>query len=518
MQIFQKFEEKLEKLYSAKIIALLSVIVMGLLLRIFFTPWDLLTNSPDAFVYMIEGISYSNGDFEYFNTRFLWPVFLSLFFSLSETNDTMSYITIMRIVSISISVATIPILYLISKSFLDEKYAILATIFFVIEPNIVENSIFAITEPFFIFLGLISLYFIIQKEEKFIFLSFLFAGLAFDTRLNGIVLFFLAILVCGMKIRPKQKLVFYLSTGIIIFLITSIPHIMLPLEEGDLPFITNIENVVNVVSEGKQFRWNESISNPTPINIIKNALTNEFLHVFRISVPYLAIFVPFGIIMALRNFDLQKKVLFAAIIISLIIAIPQYTMSTEYRNLFFITALFSILAAIGVQSITNNIKLKNIFLILLVAGLLLVSYNFLRERYEIDYELVSEKEIFGKYVVNNYQGVMMGDMKLDTMLQMKKVKLDLRPDGGGGVYNDKINFFSPALKFDTHEKLMNYANQKKISYLIMDNISDRHFPAFQEIFYNENDFPYLEKVFDSQQEGYKKLRVKIFEIDYNKLE
>ena len=226
------------------------------------------------------------------------------------------------------------------------------------------------------------------------------------------------ILVCGMKIRPKQKLVFYLSTGIIIFLITSIPHIMIPLEEGNLPFITNIEDVVNVVSEGKQFRWNELIPNPTPINIIKNALTTEFLHVFRISVPYLAIFVPFGIIMALRNFDLQKKVLFAAIIISLIIAIPQYTISTEYRNLFFITALFSILAAIGVQSITNNIKLKNIFLILLVAGLLLVSYNFLRERYEIDYELVSEKEIFGKYVVNNYQGAIMGDMKLDTKLQM----------------------------------------------------------------------------------------------------
>ena len=70
---------------------------------------------------------------------------------------------------------------------------------------------------------------------------------------------------------------------------------MLPLEEGNLPFITNIENVVNVVSEGKQLAWNESIPNPTPINIIKNALTNEFLHVFRISVPYLAIFVPFGI-------------------------------------------------------------------------------------------------------------------------------------------------------------------------------------------------------------------------------
>jgi len=291
---------------------------------------------------------------------------------------------------------------------------------------------------------------------------------------------------------------------------------MLPLEEGNLPFITNIENVVNVVSEGKQLAWNESIPNPTPINIIKNALTNEFLHVFRISVPYLAIFVPFGIIMALRNFDLQKKVLFAAIIISLIIAIPQYTISMEYRNLFFITALFSILAAIGVQSITNNIKLKNIFLILLVAGLLLVSYNFLRERYEIDHELVSEKEIFGKYVVNNYQGVIMGDMKLDTMLQIEKVKFELGP--GGGEYNDKINFLSPALKLDTHEKLMNFANQKKISYLIMDDVSDRHFPAFQEIFYNENNFPYLEKVFDSQQEGYKKLRVKIFEIDYNKLE
>jgi len=37
-----------------------------------------------------------------------------------------------------------------------------------------------------------------------------------------------------------------------------------------------------------------------------------------------------------------------------------------------------------------------------------------------------------------------------------------------------------------------------------------------EIYENEDKFPYLTKVFDTENEGFEKLKAKVFEIDYKK--
>ena len=54
--------------------------MVGLAIRLYFTPWDIPTNSSDSFILMIEGIAYSEGDFTYLSHRSLWPLFLSGFF------------------------------------------------------------------------------------------------------------------------------------------------------------------------------------------------------------------------------------------------------------------------------------------------------------------------------------------------------------------------------------------------------------------------------------------------------
>jgi hypothetical protein len=38
----------------------------------------------------------------------------------------------------------------------------------------------------------------------------------------------------------------------------------------------------------------------------------------------------------------------------------------------------------------------------------------------------------------------------------------------------------------------------------------------KRLYDNEEKYPYLEKVFDSEESGYKKFKVKVFEIDYDK--
>ena len=154
--IINSIEKGLEKIVERKFLALFLVAILGIGLRVYFMPWEYPTNSPDAFVFMNEAINYSKGNFEQFNVRFIWPMFLSIFFQFSDDNSNlMTYTTIMRIVSIGVSIITIPVIYVIAKKFVSHKWAVICAAIFTLEANLVENSIFGITETIFILVGLL---------------------------------------------------------------------------------------------------------------------------------------------------------------------------------------------------------------------------------------------------------------------------------------------------------------------------------------------------------------------------
>jgi len=299
------------------------------------------------------------------------------------------------LVATSISCLSGILVYLIAKEVMDKKFALLAMAFFVIEPNLIENSIFGMTEPLFIMLGLASFYFAIQKNNKFILLSFIIAGLAFDTRPNGLVLLIVVIFATYFQIKSKKQFGKIFGIGIALFLISSAPSFIftdrasetLPLLDPNTNQNTPSFEQVSFISENKYLV----------------ASVTEIIHLFRITVPYLAIFVPFGFVVSLTKLNWQTKLIMVCILASLVIAIPQYTSTVEYRNLFFITPFFCIFAAIGLEHLISDKKIKNIILVMIVVGLLLVSFNFLRER-QPDQELIIEKEEFGKFVVSNFQG------------------------------------------------------------------------------------------------------------------
>jgi len=494
------------------------VILISILFRYYFTPWDQLSNSRDAFVFMTEAISLSKGDFSYFGARFVWPSFLSLFYISLPTATNLEYANVMRVVSISISVLTIPIVYLISRHYVERKYAIIAVALFGIEANLIENSIFAITEPIFILIGLLSFYFILRKNEIGFLLSFAFAGLAIDTRLNGAVLFLMVLVFLILTVRPLTKLAKTLFLGILVFVAISSPHIIFPLEEGNFPYAGGW-NILNTAFTSATIPSNYDFSGTdlSPLTKFQNALSNEFLHIFRIMVPFLAIFVPFGIIASLQKLDYKIGLLYLVIGISLIVAIPQYTLSIEFRNLFFILPFFCVLSAIGLQKISKSVEIRNILLVLLIAGIILLSFNFLRERYEVDNELLFEKQQVVQFIIENLKGRVMGDLYTETIWNMQNVYSG-NIDGLSGIHSKTLSLITPAIPIISEKQLIEYSFQNKIDYLVVDNNLDRHFPVFEKIYSNEIDFPYLEKIFDSDYNNYIKYRVKIFEVNYSKLE
>jgi len=516
MRLIKSIDEKIEKVQSKTIFSLSIIILVGLAIRLYFTPWDIPTNSSDSFILMIEGIAYSEGDFTYLSHRSLWPLFLSGFFSIFRFENYFEHMTLVRIISISVSLATIPIIYLISKEFVKEKYALLAAIFFTIESNLIENSIFGQTEPLFILFGLTSFYFIIQKNQRYQLLAFIFAGLAFDVRVNGIVLILLVIFALTFKIKNKKELVKKLVFGILIFsLVIGPTHIIQPIlqDEPIFPFIKTVS--VTISEDMKHYSVSQSSEKRSPSEIIFDAIKNEFSHILRVSIPFLIIFFPIGVIISLKNINYKEKILFLAIIISLLIAVFQYTVSNEFRNLFFLIPFFCIFSVIGIEKFTEKIEIKNIFLILLVVGLILLSANFLKERYDIDKEYFLEKDNFGKYIVNNYEGNISGNIRLEIIRNMPDLVIS------SNFVNDKLAYFDPGITINSISQLMEYSQENEIEYLVIEEyVIQKHYPIFKEILSDKNQYKYLEEIFDSNDLDYKKFKAKIFKINwklYNEL-
>lgn len=258
------------------------------------------------------------------------------------------------------------------------------------------------------------------------------------------------------------------------------------------------------------FPLEEGIKEPSSLDTIKAALLKEFVHVFRISVPYLIIFVPFGLVVALQNVDHRLKILFSAIIISLVVAFPQYISSAVFRNLFFLIPLFCILSAIGIEKLSKNIEMKNSLIFFLVADLIVTSSYFLQERFSFDLNLLNEKIEFGKFVVNNFNGVFIGDnynYVLPHLLDFNSQQLAFNSNGNFTIY-------APLRTFTNPDELVEYAEKNEITHIIVDTEYDNRYPIFQEIFFNEKEYPRFTKVFDSQQSEFKEYRVKIFRINY----
>ena len=128
-----------------------------------------------------------------------------------NTCCTYNYIIII-IISIFISSITILVIFKISKEFVKVRYALFVAALFAFDPSIIQNSVFGIREPIFILLGLISFFYAIHKNEKFMLLAFLFAGLAMDVKVNAIVLpIFLAIIII-VRLKSFKKILKYIDS------------------------------------------------------------------------------------------------------------------------------------------------------------------------------------------------------------------------------------------------------------------------------------------------------------------
>jgi O-antigen/teichoic acid export membrane protein/4-amino-4-deoxy-L-arabinose transferase-like glycosyltransferase len=432
-----------------------------------------------------------------------WPSFLAIFFSTFHFNNFLSYMNLQRIVTITISVLTIIPLYYLCRRFFTKTLSLVGAALFVLEPRVIQNSLLGITEPLYIFLLTSSACLILSKNRLYTYAAFGIAALATFVRLEGIFIFITISVWFFIFNRNEKRRLIRFAIGIAIFVLVLLPVAVIRTQSEGSDFLSSRlsgEAVALSNSGSASIHWFKDISEAFK-------LTGWSL------VPIFVFLLPIGLYAVFKNRDKNSLIIIIGIII---MAIPaEYALSLseaqDTRYLLPLYPFFSILSLLGVKYFTDGKRNQTSFSILIVIFILISSGIFLHLKIT-DQQHEREALELSRYVTNSTMGIN-----------------DYNPEGGY-VQIAKISELKsfPALSysvpsypkiistdgFTSLEDYIKFGKQQGLTDLIVDDSKNR--PEFlSDVFVHEEKYPYLEKIFDSKEHGYK-YHLEIFRINYEK--
>ena len=262
---------------------------------------------------------------------------------------------------------------------------------------------------------------------------------------------------------------------------------------------------------------------------------NNFVYKDRIKILIVGDSVAIDLQMA---FDQNKKFVrmnWLIIILSIGSLILTFSIIAEKRYLYSIFPFLIIFSTIPIQRLIDyglstfsfSQKQKNISLIIIIIIILLLSMWFTMRYDKPDSELENEKIEFSKYAMNNLSG----NLQREMGHAFDYYALMLIDVPTGNFKNCKVEFVSDYCGIDTSkmvnritvtgdsvEEIVSYGKKYELKYILSnEKPDDINFHGFlDDIYHNDQNFPYLEKIFDSNEYGFQKLKFKIYQIDYKK--
>ena len=532
---------------SRVILFLILICVISLGLKLYTVDFSIPPHGDD-FVYVIDAIQYNEGDFFVSQKKNPgWPLFLAPFMSIINSNDLLDYTNFARVLGLIISTATIFPMYFLARKFFDEKYSLIAASLFAFEPHLNYNSGAALSEPLLILVLITSMIFILHNKTKYLYLAFVFAGLCWWVRLEVIYPMLAIILIYFIVHRAKSNSLRNFSLCIIFLLIIISPLFVQRYIQFDDPFYVWYTGTIFADNYAGIF----SQEDPGIINFVEeygisgltdrlvNGLANLFNVLFRILFPYLIVLIPFGVLFSLRPIK-QKlrniKANWIMIIVTISILIIPFAIADERRYLFSLFPFLIILSTIPIQRVTDyglstfsfNERQKSTFLVIIVGIVILLSGIFTTGITGFGYglpnlALENEKIKFTEYLVENFDGRMLRDEVVNDYLAYVNLTSDdndfktFKSPRGKNPYPDlyepgKVVRMSVYGK--TVEELVTNGETRELKYIGILEEGSYFFPFLNDLYYNEEKYPYMKKIFDSNEMNYKEFKTKVFEIDY----
>ena len=541
----------MEKKHIIFFLILISLISLGF--KLYTVDFSVLPEE-DTFGYVLRGMAHNNGDFTEHQRKTLgWSIFISPFFNMTDSNNFLDYVNITRGLGLAISIITIVPMYGLSRKFFDAKYSLCAVGLFAFEPHLNHISGLGYTEPLYILATILSLYFLLNKNSKYSYLSFLTIGLLWWVRWNGIVMLLIASIIffTNFKKTPKLFLKYYACLAICLIVVS--PMLIERNEQYGSPlFFSQNENMftgeyTTILADnmmGVEYSAFDYIDDNSFGKFIEKfvflGIYNLFFTLFKMSLPYLIFFLPFGIIFSLRAFDQEKKYIrsnWILILISLGAFVFYFAIMPEKRLIYHVYPFLIILATISLQRLVEyglstfsfNEKHKKICMVGIMCTVIILS-GFYTLRYETPDPILSNEEIlFAETLESKFNGKI-----LDSGYTLKGLLYAHVTDPDGVFKNNKIsqnpgsyymfefnsenvNLMPTTLYAKSLEDFIEVSYEYELNYISINKKDVMIFyPYLGEIYENEDKFPYLTKVFDTENEGFEKLKVKVFEIDYKK--
>ena len=503
----------------------------------------------DTYGYVIRAIGHGNGDFSENERKTLgWSIFLSPFMLLLDSNEPLDYINAARILSIIVSTVTIYPMYLLARKFFNEKFSIAASCLFAFQPHLNYNSVQGISEPLFILLSILSFYFILHQDNRVKYAAFLTAGLMFWVRFNGIIVLIIISILYFYNSNHSQKQISKFLLALFIFILVISPTLIQRYDQfGDPLYFSQsntifLENYVSVVAENTDME-NYSASDYIEDNgilsffskFILNGIFNIAQSIYKILFPYMLVLFPIGVFFSIRAFDQSKKFLksnWIWIFASLGIFLIYFSIVPEKRLLYFLIPnliLFSVipierLIKYGLSTFSFSRNQKNISFIIVILVILVLSIVY-TSYYELtDKQTENEKLLFSEIINERLNGKILDAGY--TLQSLMYVTLN-EPDSNFkefGISEDVNNWWIGTKKLNVinlyatdFENFILVSQENHLNYVSINKngVNMEWYPYLRDIYDNEDNFPELKKIFDSQDEGFENFHVKVFEVNYN---
>ena len=460
-----------------------------------------------------------------------WPGFVSIFFSMFEFDNPISYMQLQKSISIIISTLTIIPVFLLCKKFFNRNLSLVGASIFAFEPRIIQNSIEGITEPLFIFLIAITLVMFLSENKKIIYGSFGIISLGTMVRGEGIMLFFVISIMFFIKYRQSWSTIPKYIPAALIFILILLPMSTYRNEvhddDGVFGRIIDVINVHILTPSQNDQQRNELTpleqqqiidENYSGTNLITTGIENYLKYFIWVLIPIFILAVPIGIILIFKNLNYKKlTIIFSIIGLSIPIFYAYSVSIMDTRYLYVLYPMLAVISIFAVERVIQKNNYKNIILIILISGILITSISFLEYK-KIDAE--HEKEAFeiAKYVVAHTTAVNFYSPE-SQYIKVAEVFRDWpsipihTSDGHFDIKMPRVN----ANEYDNLNEFISNSENIVLSHLVID--IDSNMPNFLiDVFENEKKYPYLIKEYDSKEDSNLNYHVKIFKINYENFE
>jgi hypothetical protein len=542
-----KLENQIKTTNRQVILGLISIIIIGLSIRIFYFPNDIpiVTDGHFNFVYAMKTIIEGNLPEGYLVTNSGWSNFLSFLFMFSDRTEPLHLMNIQRMSTIIISSLTaIPSFYLLKK-FVDTKWALFGSFMLVIEPRLLLASLEGLNYTLFFFIFISSLVLFLKKTSLGFFLSFVCIALLALVRYEGILLIVPFSVLYFIQYKNKKSLYRFIGMiGILILIL--IPVGVLRSEatqESCMDYIFGTlcgqDGITNTFLAGPKFVYtylimNEQLSETVTSNMgdsdgefhrekygsggtnLGNALEESLSRLIKFAaismIPFFGFFILFNLLTRIKNssrkINFDIKVILISSGIMLLPALYAYARGIdEIRYILILMPIFTILSVLWNKKIHEKITKTHIMIILLT--LILFTSIFFIEMNKRDYVhdmksfTVSKEIVKVTGITNSFdQG---GYIKIAMLFSNWPQLPDSGADGKVKHEFEKI----PIKEFKSIEELIIKSRDKGLEFIVVDENTE----LFRDLRESSKEYVYLEKIF-SYDETERNNEFSIFKINY----